>query len=189
MKRGGNLNRRTRLTAKPPINPNSPKRTKAPKVEPDWRKAMRQERESRRAARDAEVYALQWGAEYTTEYLSGWRDTCPLCGIWRPPFHRHHLTRRRTGGTAEDIVLLCWKCHDEIHGTRAASAPPMEEQARLRTVADHLAAAGRDLGYLPAERCDTCKRWHSRKYMVDVIEPGKETKRGCIKTCVLDRLP
>ncbi len=188
MKCGGRLKRHTRLRAKPPARKAPTLRTAKP--EPDWRKAMRTERLSRKAAADAALHALQWGAEYTTEYLTGWRDPCPLCGLWRPPFHRHHLKRKGHGGTAEDLVLLCWKCHQfYVHSTRRASAPPLEEEARLRPIADDLAAAGRQLGYLPAERCDFCKVWHSPKYMVDVIQAGKPPARGCSKTCVLDRLP
>lgn len=150
---------------------------------------MRAARQSRKAATDAAQHALRWGAEYTSEYLTGWRDPCPLCEVWRPPLHRHHLKRIAHGGTAEDLVLLCWKCHDKIHGPRPASAPPMREQERLRAVADHLAAAGRLLGYLPAERCDFCGDWHSPKHMVDVIRKGRPPARGCTKKCVLDKLP
>lgn len=185
MIRGAPMKRRTRLRSKP-----AKPKARAPQPEPEWRKAMRADRLSRKSAYDAAVHALQWGAEYTTEYLSGWREPCPLCGLWRPPFRRHHLTRKGNGGTAEDLLLLCWKCHEHyVHSPRPASAPPLEEESRLRPIADHLAAAGRQLGYLPAEQCDICKRWHSPKYMVDVLETGKPARRGCTKTCVLDQLP
>lgn len=185
MKRGGYLPRRTRLSSKP-----KPAQPRAPKPEPEWRTAMRADRLDRKAAFNAALHALQWGAEYTTEYLTGWRDPCPLCGLWRPPFRRHHLVRRARGGTAEDLVLLCWKCHEGyVHGTRPAADPALEEERLLRPIADHLAAAGRTLLYLPAELCDICSVWHSRKYMVDVIEAGKLTVRACTKTCVLETLP
>jgi hypothetical protein len=191
MNRSGPLKRRTRLRPR-----------REPKAAPGWRAGLQRERVDHKAERAAEAYALTWGCEYSSEYLTLWRDPCPLCGLWRPPFVRHHLTRRRRGGLSEDIVLLCVTCHNKIHGTRAASSAPIREEDLLRPIADLLAAQARTSGYLPVERCDICGVWHSAKYMVNLIQEGQPTRRACTSLgwyarkapagtlpCVVDLLP
>lgn len=38
-----------------------------------------------------------------------------LCG--RPADHIHHIRTRGAGGSDEDenLLALCWRCHDELH--------------------------------------------------------------------------
>ena len=44
----------------------------------------------------------------------GWQ--CQRCGS-AGPLHVHHICRRSQGGPdrAENLLTLCWRCHDEIH--------------------------------------------------------------------------
>ncbi len=41
---------------------------------------------------------------------------CQHCGSGGP-LHIHHLRRRSQGGPdlAENLLTLCWRCHDEVH--------------------------------------------------------------------------
>ena len=41
---------------------------------------------------------------------------CQRCGS-AGPLHVHHIRRRSQGGpdAAENLLTLCWRCHDEIH--------------------------------------------------------------------------
>jgi hypothetical protein len=45
------------------------------------------------------------------------RERCELCASRNGPLHVHHVKSRGARGNdvAENLVCLCWRCHDEVH--------------------------------------------------------------------------
>ena len=46
------------------------------------------------------------------------RDECEICGLWTGNFaHVHHIRTRGAGGNdvPENLISLCWKCHEKVH--------------------------------------------------------------------------
>jgi 5-methylcytosine-specific restriction endonuclease McrA len=45
------------------------------------------------------------------------RERCELCASKNGGMHIHHVRSRGAGGNdvPENLVCLCWRCHDEVH--------------------------------------------------------------------------
>jgi 5-methylcytosine-specific restriction endonuclease McrA len=55
-----------------------------------------------------------------------------------PPCHSHHVRSRAAGGTKEDLVPLCPRCHNEVHSYGRRTWERMRG-VNLRREADRIA--------------------------------------------------
>ena len=83
--------------------------------------------------RIAEPHDRKISFEIQKEVYGRSRSTCELCGWNRERWSRddprilelHHISEHAAGGpnTAENLVVLCSKCHDDVHADRQQLPP------------------------------------------------------------------
>lgn len=155
---------------------------------------LRSERAQLERERKAEKKAKVSGCEYFDFLrLQFGKLGCPFQKICKNfgygRCHVHHVKEGSSAGMgqrglAEDSVPLCAKCH--IKGDSPSNSfRSMEEEAgvNLRQIANDYAAQGFVLGYLPVEKCDECREFHSAKFMLDEMRTDGSIRRVCSLKC------
>lgn len=145
--------------------------------------------------RKAEKFAKQFGCAYADCLRAQFKILgCMLCGKSWGRCELHHTTQKGNakGGLADDLVFLCGGprgCHAK-GDSPGHSFAELEAKAGvdLKALAAQLAGLGYQLGLLPVEQCAICRRWQSKKDVLDRPLPDGRVERICAVKCAGDGL-